>query len=199
MPVVGYPILGWLALSAYLALYPAAWVCLVNWRGERPRELRIQGNAGSLGILLHHTWLQRAVWSLGGAAAWVALEMLRGWLLGGFPWNFIGASQSRMVPLIQIASVTGVYGVSFLVVWTSLSLYSAAWMIFQKPAVRFIWQAEIMLPFAVVVGLFVFGEIQLEHGSACPRVPSRRPSGRTARAPARHLDPAERPANNDLG
>ena len=164
IPVTGYPILGWLALAAYLSLYPAAWVWFVNWWGERPRETRIQEQAGSPGVSPHLTWLQRTFWSLGGAAGWVALEMLRGWLLGGFPWNYIGASQSRMIPLIQIASVTGVFGVSFLVVWTSLSLYSAARMIFHKSALRFIWQAEIVLPFAVVVGLFVFGEIQLERG-----------------------------------
>ena len=148
MPVAGYPILGWLALAAYLSLFTGAWCWLVTRHSS----------------LVTSFWSGRLLWALGGAAGWVALEMLRGWLLGGFPWNFIGASQSRMVPLIQIASVTGVYGVSFLVVWASLSLYSAARMIFQKPALRFIWQAEIVPPFAVVVALFVFGEIQLERG-----------------------------------
>ena len=148
MPVAGYPILGWLAFSGYLALFFGAWMWLVS-------DFKF-GNSSS--------WSSRLLWALGGSAGWVALEMLRGWLLGGFPWNFIGASQSQMVPLIQIASVTGVYGISFLIVWTSLSLYSAALMIFQKPALRFIWQGEIILPFAVVVGLFVFGEIQLERG-----------------------------------
>jgi apolipoprotein N-acyltransferase len=150
MPVAGYPILGWVALSAYLALFFGVWTWLVSPRASHST--------------LPASWSGRLLWALGGAAGWVALEMLRGWLLGGFPWNFIGASQSPMVPLIQIASVTGVYGVSFLVVWASLLLFSAAWMIFQKPAVRFIWQAEILLPFAVVVGLFVFGEIRLERG-----------------------------------
>ena len=29
MPVTGFPILGWLALGAYLALYPAVWVWLM--------------------------------------------------------------------------------------------------------------------------------------------------------------------------
>ena len=42
--------------------------------------------------------------------------------LTGFPWNLLGSSQYRMTPLIQIASVTGIYGVSFLMVWFSLSL-----------------------------------------------------------------------------
>jgi apolipoprotein N-acyltransferase len=66
-----------------------------------------------------------------------------------------------MVPLIQIASVTGVYGVSFLVVWVSLSLYSAARMIFQRPAMRLVWQAEIFLPLTVVILLFAFNFAQM--------------------------------------
>ncbi len=116
MPVAGYPILGWAALSAYLAVYPGVWVWLL---------------AGKIG---EGDWARRNLSSLIGAAIWVALEMIRARLFGGFPWNFLGASQYQMVPLIQIASVTGVYGVSFLVVWVSLSLYSAVRMIFYRPA-----------------------------------------------------------------
>jgi apolipoprotein N-acyltransferase len=149
MPVAGLPILGWIALSAFVALYPAVWVWLLSCHSS---------------LVTRHTWLGRLLWSLAGAAAWVALEMIRAWLLGGFPWNFLGASQYQMVPLIQLAAVTGVYGVSFLVVWTSLSLFSAARMILHKSTARQVWQLEIMLPFATVVGLFVFGEIQLERG-----------------------------------
>jgi apolipoprotein N-acyltransferase len=94
---------------------------------------------------------------LGGAAVWVALEMVRVRFLGGFPWNPLGASQYQLIPLIQIASVTGDYGVSFLVVWVSLSLFSAVRMIFRRPASRFAWQAETLLPLAAVAALFAFG------------------------------------------
>ncbi len=172
MPVAGYPILGWFALSGYLALYPAAWVWLVNGWGERPREPRTQAKAGSPGVSPHHTWIQRTVWSLGGAAVWVALEMIRARLFGGFPWNFLGASQYQMVPLIQIASVTGVYGVSFLVVWVSLSLYCAVRMIFQRPATRLVWQTEIFLPLTVVILLFAFNFAQM--GGESPAAPTLR-------------------------
>jgi len=57
-----------------------------------------------------------------GAAAWVALELLRTHLFSGFPWALLGDSQVKILPLIQIASVTGVYGVSFLIVWVNLSI-----------------------------------------------------------------------------
>jgi len=47
---------------------------------------------------------------------WVALEYLRSLLLTGFPWENLGYSQYLALYLIQIADVTGVYGISFLVV-----------------------------------------------------------------------------------
>ena len=50
------------------------------------------------------------------AALWVTLEWLRGHLLSGFPWALLGYSQYHALSVIQIADVTGVYGVSFLLV-----------------------------------------------------------------------------------
>jgi len=136
------PALGWISLCAYLALFPATWLWLVsNWKND--------------------SWLARLIWSIGGGAIWVGLEMARGRLFGGFPWNFLGASQAQMTPLIQIASVTGVYGISFLVVWTSLSLYSSVRMVIEKPKVKFVWQLEIAMPLFAIAGIFALGEFQL--------------------------------------
>ena len=57
-------------------------------------------------------------WSFAGAAAaWVGLEYARGNL--GFlslPWNFIGHTQYKYLPVIQIVDVTGAYGVSCLLI-----------------------------------------------------------------------------------
>ncbi|HAR94696.1 MAG TPA: apolipoprotein N-acyltransferase, partial [Deltaproteobacteria bacterium] len=50
---------------------------------------------------------------------WVALEYGRGFLLSGFPWSFLAHSQQQFLPLIQIASVTGTYFVSYLLVAVS--------------------------------------------------------------------------------
>lgn len=47
---------------------------------------------------------------------WVVLEFARSYALTGFPWSSIGYSQWKFLPLIQIADITGVYGVSFIVV-----------------------------------------------------------------------------------
>ncbi|OGF47324.1 MAG: apolipoprotein N-acyltransferase [Candidatus Firestonebacteria bacterium RIFOXYC2_FULL_39_67] len=47
---------------------------------------------------------------------WVGVELLRTYLLTGFPWALLGYSQFKFLPLIQIADITGVFGVSFVLV-----------------------------------------------------------------------------------
>ncbi|GBE00551.1 apolipoprotein N-acyltransferase [bacterium BMS3Abin07] len=47
---------------------------------------------------------------------WICIEFARGYIFTGFPWSFLGYSQYKLLPLIQIADITGVYGVSFLIV-----------------------------------------------------------------------------------
>lgn len=152
IPVMGFPILAWVALSAFVALYFAIWTWLL---------------AGKIGV---GTWLQRNLWSLTGAATWVGLEMIRARFLGGFPWNLLGTSQHQLTPLIQIASFAGVYVVSFLIVWVSSSLFSAVHAIFSKPDARLAWQPEVFLPLLIVAGLFAIGSLQMrtppEAGSA---------------------------------
>ncbi len=49
-------------------------------------------------------------------ALWVTLEWLRGWFFIGFPWAALGYSQHRFLDLVQMVEVTGVYGVSALLV-----------------------------------------------------------------------------------
>ncbi len=53
---------------------------------------------------------------------WVALEYLRTKALTGFPWGLLGYTQHKHLALIQLADVTGVYGISFLVVLVNTAL-----------------------------------------------------------------------------
>src|SRR5207249_3730626 len=73
--------------------YTGAFVAGVRWLGTR--ELPV-------------IWLAPLLW--------VALEWLRGWFFIGFPWAALGYSQYRHHDLVQIAEVTGVYGVSAILV-----------------------------------------------------------------------------------
>ena len=46
---------------------------------------------------------------------WVSLEYVLTYFLTGFPWCLIGYAQYRNLYLIQIASISGVYGISFII------------------------------------------------------------------------------------
>ena len=58
-------------------------------------------------------------------AVWVALEFIRAHALSGFGWVSLGHSQYKNYLLIQIADVTGVYGVSFLVMLVNLLVFES--------------------------------------------------------------------------
>jgi apolipoprotein N-acyltransferase len=161
IPVKFAPILAWLALSAYCALYPATWAWLC-WKFYPKGAIRAapppQGTLPAMAEEFMRTRAsQRLVWAITCAAAWVAGEIMLGRFLTGFPWNFLGVSQYQMLPIIQIASITGVYGVSFLMTWTSVSFLCAA-MATLRPAVRrTAWSVELSLPGLAVVTTLAFG------------------------------------------
>jgi apolipoprotein N-acyltransferase len=57
------------------------------------------------------------------AFLWVALEYLRSKALSGFPWCLLGTTQYENSLLIQLTDLTGVYGLSFLIVLTNTVLF----------------------------------------------------------------------------
>ena len=71
-------------------------------------------------------FLRKLTWVLPFAAAslWVSIEFLHQLIalyLFAFPWFVLGYSQFEISPLIQISSVTGAYGVSFIIVFVCFS------------------------------------------------------------------------------
>ncbi len=93
-------LLSLLLLAAYLGLYWGVWAeVLRRLRHTKPWQI-----------------------ALAGASTWVALEYLRAWLFSGFPWALLADTQVAFLSLIQIASITGVFGVSFLIVLLNVSL-----------------------------------------------------------------------------
>ncbi len=182
------PALGWLVLSAFLALFTGAWAWAVQTI-LKPRVQVAASGEDSLGedfqqggfqpqtperfigfaSVLPESWAGRILWMLFGAASWVALEMVLARIFGGFPWGLLGVSQYPLTPLIQFASVTGVYGISFVVVWVSLALLSAALTLIRRPAARSAWVAELFIPVLVVAVLFNMGFRQIRHAPAPER------------------------------
>ena len=58
--------------------------------------------------------------------AWVAAEYLRGIVLGGFPWIPLGNTMVTLLPIAQLASVLGVYGLSLFVAFLNAGFAAAA-------------------------------------------------------------------------
>jgi apolipoprotein N-acyltransferase len=166
IPVRFAPVIGWLVLSAYLALYQGVWVFLC-WK-LYPYRLDASGPTTPWQQFLTNRWAKQLQWTLTCAALWVAAEMVQARFLTGFPWNLLGVSQFRMTPLIQIASFTGVYGVSFLMIWFSVALVSASAVMVFRPARPRDWMAEIMPPIFVVVILLGYGLRQVAYAPASP-------------------------------
>ena len=93
------------ALIAYLALFPAFFALLTR---------RIVIGYGRAALM-------------SAPIVWVATELGRTYVFSGFPWVLLGYSQATVLPIAQLASVFGVYGVSMLVASVSTALaFSAA-------------------------------------------------------------------------
>jgi apolipoprotein N-acyltransferase len=99
VPFLMYPALG--LAAAYLSLYPAVWA------------------AGTVVLC------RRGRWPLALAAPplWALVEALRGFGVIGFPWGSLGYSQWGSLPLIQFASISGLWSVSLWVVLVNVALF----------------------------------------------------------------------------
>lgn len=89
---------GWAILALYCSLYTVPLSVFVHGWITR-RGLRSRG--GNLGL------------AVGAATVWAGFEYLRSVWLTGFPWNALGVSQYRFLPLIQVAEWGGVFAVSW--------------------------------------------------------------------------------------
>jgi apolipoprotein N-acyltransferase len=88
------------ALIAYLALFPAIFALIV-------RRIAIAHGPAAL---------------IAAPIVWVATELGRAYIFTGFPWVLLGYSQATVLPIAQLASVFGVFGVSMLVASVSAAL-----------------------------------------------------------------------------
>lgn len=139
-----------LLLAGYCALYVGTFCAVLTAIPDRRGLLR--------------TWTAPALW--------VALEWARTYLLSGFPWALLGYSQYHNLAVIQMADVTGVYGVSFLLVLGNVVAARIAGAALsriagRKPGVPLPWIAA-PLAAALLAGVVAYGQWRLapQHDSA---------------------------------
>jgi apolipoprotein N-acyltransferase len=98
--------------------------------------------------LLHTTYSILAL-----PAAWTLLEYCRSHLLTGFPWALLGYSQYLNLPLIQIADITGAWGVSFAVMMINVAVYSG----YRVQGTGYGKRQKIIFPAVCIVIVLIYG------------------------------------------
>ncbi len=116
------------ALAVYLALYPALFALILQ---------RLAACFGARGVAL-------------APAVWVATEFGRGYLFTGFPWVNLGYSQATVLPVAQLASLCGVWGLSALV---ALVGTAAVLLVVDRTRVRW-WYAAAAATAVVVTAVW---------------------------------------------
>ena len=99
--------LGTVTLSGFLTLFLVGWTLGVRMILPGIEERSFTARLPAL---------------LGLASFWVLLEYMRGFLLTGFPWLPLAASQWDRGAVLQIAAYTGCMGVSFVLIFFNLGL-----------------------------------------------------------------------------
>lgn len=127
-------LLAMLLLCAYLSLYTAAFSMGVAW-------FRGRG--------VHPFWSAPLLWTV--------LEFIRSHLLTGFPWENLAYSQYLHGNLIQIADLTGIYGISFAIVLANALLCDC----FAERDRKRLLLAEGLAVIAVIAAMYGYGHFRI--------------------------------------
>lgn len=132
--------LGLLLLGPFVGAWVGSWFLAAAWTMPR---------------MVGRPTLTRLTAMLGLAAMWVLIEWTRTWLLTGFPWLPLSASQWTMVSMLQVAAYTGAYGISFVVVAVNLGFAAYAHRLFREGATGLNKRSqEFFLALFLVLGCF---------------------------------------------
>ncbi len=102
-------VLGWVLLTIYCSLYFGVFGWLLS-SFCKFIDTKVQPT-NILKTAFHNISI-----TIAAGVFWVGLEYIRGNIFTGFPWSLLGTSQYENLPIIQIADLFGVYGISFLIV-----------------------------------------------------------------------------------
>jgi apolipoprotein N-acyltransferase len=97
------------------------------------------------------------------AAAWAAAELARGRLFTGTsffignPWGILGYSQVGFDPVMQIASITGIYGVSFVLITVNAAVADFSIELWKRRLLPRRASAGLGLALLVAAGALAFG------------------------------------------
>ncbi|MFA6384182.1 MAG: apolipoprotein N-acyltransferase [Candidatus Omnitrophota bacterium] len=98
-------------------------------------------------------------------AVWVLLEYIRSYCFTGFPWALLAYSQSHTLAAIQVADITGAWGVSFLVMMANAAIY-VLWKHVQcGPSIR---KGPVVAAGCILLCVYLYGVVRLHPGACNP-------------------------------
>ena len=162
-------ILGWFVLEFYMAIYVAIWAWFCGLVRPRPKINRAGSSKWEQMLSQARTSVTPppSPWTRSTnnlrlalllAAAWTTLEWLRGWVFSGFGWNGLGVALHDNWPLIQIAELTGVAGLSFLIAFVNVIILTTAYRLVVEARTRVMRpHFDFTFTMAAIVGVLVFG------------------------------------------
>ena len=108
--------------------------------------------------MFRNSWSNLAAGAL-AATAWITHEWVRGWLFSGFGWNNLGIPLHADLPMIQIADLTGVAGLSWLVAFANVMIVIIIRRILGELGPQFVKRIrwEFSMSVALVVCVFTYG------------------------------------------
>jgi apolipoprotein N-acyltransferase len=105
-------------------------------------------------------------------SVWAALEFIRAHLFSGFDWASLGHSQYKNLAVIQIADITGVFGVSFLIVMVNILFkeFIATYYLRKAPENRKALPGLTWVTALIVVVVLLYGTRHLSERGLAPRI-----------------------------
>ena len=154
------------AVGFVLAILTAFWAAAIPIAQRYifiPIKVQLEGyNAITKYHKTKNNYIAEFVFALVLASLWCVLEWIRSWIFTGFPWDLLGISQWQQISLIQISSYTGVYGVSFIIVFFNVALARTATKIFWSfKGGRYFRPIPLYIALALIAGTVLIGIYQI--------------------------------------
>jgi apolipoprotein N-acyltransferase len=92
---------------------------------------------------------------------WTTLEYLKSHLFTGFPWENLAYSQYKFLHIIQFTDITGIYGLSFVIILINALIYDVITYCQQERKIT----TELAVGGLVFVLIFVYGQFSLHRVS----------------------------------
>jgi apolipoprotein N-acyltransferase len=129
-------IVAMLLLSAYLAVYTALFSSGVAYLNKKDIPL-----------------------FLSAPLLWTSLEYAKSQLFTGFPWENLAYSQYLNIKFIQIADITGIYGITFLIVFMNALIHDTVFAE-STPKIKI---SKILAAALLIIGVFGYGSWRIKH------------------------------------